>query len=152
MARASYGYEPKISLGLEVEGDLIEAIVWKIGTDCRKATREEDKNHGTDMYVYGVPCDITCDIMDKDHTVILSQRYELSFSGIKICFGVRTGNSHNGYTRFDTPVLVIGFEGLTFETMREWKERIISVFVQKLDEIIDVGQSQYWDWMDAELC
>ena len=103
---------------------------------------------GTDIKIWGVPCDFTCNIENKDHTDVLPISVPL-LSGVVVKFGVRYGNSHHGFTRFDEPVLVIGIAGADERFLGTWMTNIVDSFSKKLSEIIETGQSQYWDWCDA---
>jgi hypothetical protein len=103
-----------------------------------------DREEGTDLTIWGVPIDITLNLQEKDHTKILPESTEL-LGGIKVRFGVRTGNRGH---QFKTPVLVIGLDAMS-GFVRAWENNIIQAFTDKLDEIIELGQSQYWDWCDA---
>lgn len=151
MAKYYKSYEPQtgISLGKEFEGELIEKISYTFKEEDCFSTEQQDLFDGTDIFIYGIPCDFTYNFAGKDHMEILPEGLELA-PGIEVRFGVRTGNSHNGYTQFKTPVLVIGFEGVDDEIIRNWMEKIVDRFVGKIHDIIEVGQSQYWDWVDAQ--
>ena len=117
-----------------------DAVVYAGGT-------EADIEQGTDLFIYGVPVDITFNFTGKDHLEAFAEKVDV-FGGVDVSFGVRTGNSHKGFSRFKKPVLVIGIDA-SESFIRDWMPRIISSFIEKIDEIIDVSQSQYWDWCDA---
>lgn len=97
--------------------------------------------------IWGVPVDLTCNLAGKDYTEILPETVDI-FGGIKVRFGVRTGNSHKGFSRFENPVLIIGIDA-SESFLGTWMENIVQAFGDKLEEIIETGQSQYWDWCDA---
>ena len=107
---------------------------------------KEDLEQGVDFTLYGVPCDITYNFFGKNFTEKLERSVTI-MPGIDVFFGVRTGNSHQNYTSFKTPVLVIGVDADT-ATLKNWMETIVDAFMQKVDEIIDCGQDQYLDWLD----
>ena len=147
--RISYSYCPvSISLGKELEGEVIQKVKCKLTENCcRSAGEVEDVCCGTDLYVYGLPIDLTYNFRGKDHMSILPGAVEL-MPGIKIRFGVRTGNTHLGHTKFAVPVLVIGIDGANDLIVRGWMDTLTRLFSEKIDEIIEVGQSGYWDWTD----
>lgn len=108
-----------------------------------------DKFQGTDLFIWGIPCDFTYDIMGKDNMDLLDEEVRL-LSDCTLKFGVRTGNSHNGYTPFETPVLVIGVQASDWYIGR-YATKIALAFKKRLHDIIDVAQSAYWDWCDENL-
>ena len=81
-------------------------------------------------------------------TVALPEDIDL-FCGTKVRFGVRTGNSHKGFTKFERPVLVIGIDGADDSFIGSWLVNIVEAFGKKLQDIINLGQDQYWDWCEA---
>lgn len=151
-------YESYISsrngLGIELEDELVctcsdwfKAKGDPKGFVCTSGTAA-DKFAGTDAYMWGVPCDFTCNFTGKDHTEELPQSIDL-FCGTKVRFGVRTGNSHKGYTKFEKPVLVIGIDGADEHFLGSWLTNIVETFGKQLQRIIDLGQDQYWDWCEV---
>lgn len=141
-------------LGKELESELLEALYEHFrDKGDRNVVRitsgtDADLNGGTDALIWGVPCDITYNYLGKDHMEQLPKTFDL-FAGTTVRFGVRTGNSHNGYTPFADPVLVIGIDGADDRMISTWMVNIVSAFKNAAETILDLGQSQYWDWMDA---
>lgn len=141
-------------LGIELEDELVcTCSEWfkkkgdPKGFVCTSGTAA-DKFAGTDAYMWGVPCDFTYNFSGKDHTVALPEDIDL-FCGTKVRFGVRTGNSHHGFTKFKRPVLVIGIDGADDAFLGSWLVNIVEAFGKKLQDIINLGQDQYWDWCEV---
>ena len=111
---------------------------------------EQDLLQGTVLYIYRVPVDITNNLAGKDNTYVFDKAIDL-FGGIRVRFGVRTGNSHHGYTPFETPVLVIALDGASDSFMSTWMTNILDALKKAAGTIIDAGMDQYWDWCDANL-
>ena len=153
MAKYYEGIDLKKGLGIELEESLTGAVVSHfMAMDDNGAVQYTggtrlDIEQGTDLVIWGIPTDFTCNFAGKDHMEILPETVDI-FGGVKVRFGVRTGNSHRGFTRFKTPVLVIGIDAVE-SFLGTWMENIVQAFAGKLDEIIETGQSQYWDWCDA---
>ena len=106
---------------------------------------DRDKFEGVDVEIYGVGIDFTYFFSGKDHMEVLPGLFSGRYTDIK--FGVRTGNSHHGYTKFKTPVLVIGIDAET-SYVRNWMANIIDDFEKNFEKIIDMAQDAYWSWMD----
>jgi len=138
----NFGMVETLPIGKELE-DEVSFVMKKIGVS--KIGSKEDKEQGTDIVIYGVPCDITCDYYGKDHMEKLPKVLDLKH--IRISYGVRTGNNHNGFTKFDIPVLVIGIDA-PIEYVKNYFDTIIDDIKRNLDEVVDMGQSQYFDWCD----
>ena len=103
-----------------------------------------DLYEGTDGYWFGVPFDFTLSFGEKDHTVPIDDTVELGL-GYYLRFGVRTGNSHNGYTAFSSPVWVIGLCGGVVD--RNTLPRICELIAAKVEQIENV-QDQYFDLVE----
>ena len=103
-----------------------------------------DLHEGTDGYWFGVPFDFTLDFEGKDHMVQMDETVELGL-GYYLRFGVRYGNSHNGFTAFRSPVWVIGLCGgiVNNNTI----PRICELIAAKVKQIENV-QDQYFDLAD----
>jgi len=152
LARDNYSQIFSLSTGHELETELIDVFGTHFAkrgrtvskSDFRWATSEEDKLLGTDAFIYGLPCDFTCNFAGKNHMTDLKVSITLPGVGL-VHFGVRTSN---GYVKFATPVLVIGIETDCYLTKRFIHEVIDSVR-GKIDAIIDVGQEAYWNYCDA---
>lgn len=135
----------KIPLGTDFEDEVVDIIQNTIGEDCiRLSGSYEDRAEGTDATIYGLPCDITVNFYGKDHMEELPAVVPLDFATVR--FGVRTGNSHNGFTPFENPVLVIGIDGFD---IKQYKWYILNEFKKRIDEILEIGQDEYWNYIDA---
>lgn len=96
-----------------------EAVYWSNGN-------AEDLQDGTDFIVKGlevmpepVRLDVTLNPRDKDHTSWFKGWSEVSAKNLRILFGIRTGSNKS---KFDFPVLVIGFEAL--DPKKDWSYQI----------------------------
>ena len=72
----------------------------------------EDQYNGTDMEVCGVRIDITTNFSNKKATPIKYVGETKSYFGghpVTLTYGIKTGNYHPNYEKFQTPVVVIGF-------------------------------------------
>lgn len=105
---------------------------------------ELDKYEGTDALIWGVPVDFTYNFDNKDNMIELQRSIILSL-GIEVKFGVRVANECH---RFKTPVLVIGFKCDTCWLKTMW-ENIFDDIRRSFEEIIETGQDQYWNCLDA---
>lgn len=117
-----------------------------VGTYEETTGTAADLFEGTDCKIWGLPTDFTYNFTNKDHMTVLKNSVDL-FCGVRVKFGVRTGNGH---ADFDTPVLVIGFECDSAWLRAMW-ENIFDDIRKNFEEIINVGQDQYWDFVDL-LC
>ncbi len=150
MPRDNYYNVYSIPTGNQLEGELKDVfyhhftkksgIVTK--TEFRWATKEEDRKLGTDAFIYGLPCDFTCNFAGKDHMTALETNVPLPGIGT-VRFGVRTGNRH---VQFDTPVLVIGVDAGYLR--KGFIRTVIDAFSDKVAEIIETGQDAYWNYCD----
>ena len=150
--------EFQMQTGIEFENELSDVCVKHFQAKSKTVSESEfksfsgttrDEFEGVDVEIYKVGVDFTFNFSGKDHMEklpgIVYGRY------VDFKFGVRTGNSHKGYTKFKTPVLVIGIDAEA-SYVRNWMANIVDDFRKHLDEIIDLSQSAYWDWMDAHEC
>ncbi|MCL1839652.1 hypothetical protein FWF89_01460 [Candidatus Saccharibacteria bacterium] len=151
MARDPYADIFKLSAGHELETQLIDVFgihFTKKGkvlstSEFRFATSQEDRELGTDAFIYGLPCDFTCNFAGKNHMIDLHINVDLPGIGL-VRFGVRTGN---GRVKFETPVLVIGIETEGYFS-KSFIPNIIDSISHKIDDIINVGQEAYWNCCD----
>ncbi len=134
----------RIPLGKEFEGDIISLMRDVLGSDCKSlAGTQKDYFEGTDIELYGVPCDITVNFDGKDFTERLPVEFDIDMASV--FFGVRTENIRKV---FENPVLVIGVDAGDNHSLRYHYETIISSFKRHLNEIIETGQDAYWNWID----
>jgi hypothetical protein len=95
-------YKTKLSTGLEFEAEMVQVIgeycaskkknVELSRRDFRVSTADEDRNQGTDCYVFDVPVDFTLAIEGKDHMIL--DKETMVIDGYEVKFGFRTGNIH----------------------------------------------------------
>ena len=127
--------------GLEFESSVVEIVSlfakceW--GTAAvRFSTERQDRFEGTDLFVLGVPIDITLAFDRKNKTRNLGS---ISLDGVTIDFGVRFGN---GKASFKTPVLVIGAEtALGINRGNMWA--VLDAVKSNIQEILDIGMDKY---------
>ena len=131
------------STGIEFEDRIIE----KCGCVCIErwgagafsiSTVSEDKLKGTDFFVLGVPIDVTLNIKNKTHTTVSDFTIDLGF--VKVTFGVRFGN---GRVKFETPVLVLGFE--TLLDRKDVMKLTNLISKSELIEILNKGMDFYFE-------
>ena len=95
------------SSGHEFESEMADFITSFARSEWGSAavkfsTEHQDRYEGTDIFLLGIPVDITLNFAGKNKTKRLDT---LDFDGVAIDLGVRFGN---GKSDFKTPVLVIG--------------------------------------------
>ena len=127
--------------GLEFESDVIEVVSafakreWG-DTAVKFSTVQQDRYEGTDLYVLGIPIDITLAFEKKNKTNRLET---LVLDGVTIDLGIRFGN---GRVNFKTPVLVIGAgTALGITTSNMWYT--LDVIKSNLLKILDLGMDKY---------
>lgn len=135
-----------MKMGQEFE----EVLVEKVGTfsakkwgKCFHSTinTEMDTKGGTDFVLLGIPVDVTLNFEGKNY---MSKIGSLSFDTANIHFGVRYGNGH---CKFETPVLVVGFN---MNIPRQYLERTIDTLNGKMQEILERGMDLYLDAIDPD--
>jgi hypothetical protein len=128
--------------GHEFESGVVDIVSsfakreWGIGA-VKFSTMQQDRYEGTDVFVLGVPIDITLDFEKKNKTRRLGA---LTLNGVTIDFGVRIGN---GKAIFKMPVLVIGAEtavGITRSNM--WV--VLDTIKSHVQEILNKGMDEYF--------
>ena len=127
--------------GHEFESDILDILSdfakceW--GSSAVKfSTMQQDRYEGTDVYVLGVPIDITLAFERKNRTRKLGT---LTLDGVTIEFGVRFGNHK---AKFKMPVLVIGAEtaiGITKNNM--WIT--LDIIKDNIQKILNMGMDKY---------
>jgi len=104
-----------------------------------------DMDEGTDMILYGVRMDPTTAMSTKDHMRLLDVEFPLPRLNLSIRFGIRTGNSHCGFTPFPEPVLVFGYDS---SSTRWGVEAVAAEVAGCIDRIIDTGIDLYYSYID----
>lgn len=135
-------------LGRELEDGLRFVFKKFYGKDFVLPTKEQDEKEGKDGILFRIGVDFTARINGKDHCTVAKKEFDLG-DGVKVQFGVRTGNSHNGGTKFPEPVLVIGVTGnqqFVYKNMLE----ILDKIKENLDDIFAAGEDVYWAFQDGE--
>ena len=135
----SYFFE---SGGLEFESEIVDILSsfaqreWGIGA-VKFSTTQQDHYEGTDIFVLGVPIDITLAFDKKNKTRRLGT---MAMDGLNIDFGIRFGNHK---ANFKMPVLVIGAEsviGITKSNM--WVA--LDAIKNNIQAIVNKGMDEYF--------
>ena len=112
-------------------------------TAFRFSTERQDRYEGTDLFVLGIPIDVTLAFDRKKSTNRLET---INLDGVTIDFGIRFGNDKAG---FKTPVLVIGAEtaaGINRNNM--WV--VLDTIKSNIHEILNVGMDKYLDATESD--
>jgi len=125
----------------EFEADMVDVITtfakreWGVKS-VKFSTRKQDLFEGTDLFVVGIPIDVTMNFAQKNNTQKLG---EMDVDGISIDFGVRIGN---GNVDFKTPVLVLGVESAAgIGRSNLWV--VIETVKSNIKEILNKGMDKY---------
>ena len=128
--------------GQEFESGVVDIVSsyakreWGIGA-VKFSTVRQDRYEGTDVFVLGVPIDVTLAFERKNKTRRLGT---LMLDGVSIDFGVRFGNQK---ANFNMPVLVIGAGtaiGITKHNM--WVA--LDTIKDNIQEILCKGMDEYF--------
>ena len=137
--RENYYFE---SSGYEFESEMAEFITsfakreW--GNSAIKfSTENQDRYEGTDMFLLGVPLDITLDFESKNKTKLLDT---LVIDGVTIDLGVRFGN---GKVDFQIPVLVIG-AATALGIAKHNMYIVLDAIKSNILKILDMGMDRYF--------
>jgi len=137
--RSTYFFEAS---GHEFESGVVDAVSsfakreWGIEA-VKSSTMQQDRFEGTDLYVLGVPIDITLSFEKKNKTRRLGA---LTMDGVVIDFGIRLGNHR---ANFKMPVLVIGAStaiGITKANL--WL--VLGIIKDNIQEILNIGMDKYF--------
>ncbi len=101
-----------------------------------------DTKQGTDLFVDGIPVDITSNFSEKRKMITLED--EVDVNGTAIKFGIRLGNGH---ITFKTPVMVVGIDA-SASFLNSYMDIIISEFAAKVDQIMDIINQRFYDYCD----
>ena len=130
------------SSGYEFEAEMADFITsfakreW--GESAVKfSTEQQDRYEGTDIFLLGVPVDITLDFSGKNKTKLLDT---LVIDGVTIDLGVRFGN---GKADFKTPVLVIG-AGTALGITKHNMYIALDTIKSNIMKILDLGMDRYF--------
>jgi hypothetical protein len=128
-------------VGEEFEDTIVEKIgsfsikTWKGGFKSTINTLL-DTQAGTDFILLGVPMDVTLDYASKRQTKMIS-RIEFDFGGVT--FGIRYGN---GRVKFDTPVLVLGFDVVL---PKQYLVQAVDEISHNFSDILETGMDLYFE-------
>ena len=103
----------------------------------RFSTEYQDKFEGTDIFVLGVPIDVTLAFEKKNKTKKMGH---INKDGVIINFGIRFGNTK---ASFRMPVLVLGAEtalGITKDNM--WVA--LDTIKSHIKEVLETGMDKYF--------
>jgi len=135
------------SSGYEFESemaDFITSFARKEWGDAavKFSTELQDRHEGADIFLLGIPVDITLNFARKNKTKWLET---LVLEGANINLGIRYGN---GKVKFENPVLVIGAEtalGITMQNM--WVT--LDIIKSNILRILDLGMDRYFQVVEA---
>lgn len=119
--------------------DIVSVFAKRIwgSTAVKFSTEQQDRYEGTDVFVLGVPVDVTLAFDKKNRTRKLG---ELTLNGVTITFGVRFGNRK---ATFKTPVLVVGAEtAIGISNSNMWI--VLDTIKANIQEILDTGMDNYF--------
>lgn len=144
------GYATGIQEGKYFEADLIYECRKAYHSGALVATVSEtlDTAEGTDLFWNRIRTDVTSNFSGKDHMIRLSGAYSVLvpyIGEVEVEYGIRTGNSHR---MFNIPVLVVGFN-MAGQQLTRFHDAVICAMKEKWEEIMDFGESLYWDFDDA---
>ena len=133
--------------GYEFESEMIDIVstfankLWGDGS-VKFSTTQQDRYEGTDLFVLGIPTDITFAFDEKNKTRKLG---ELNLDGVTVDYGIRFGN---GKVKFKTPVLVIGAKtALGISKSNMWytlgtiKEHLLEILETVMDGYLDEAEA-----------
>ena len=128
--------------GYEFESGVVDVVQsfatreWGAGA-VKFSTARQDRHEGTDLFVLGVPIDVTLAFERKNNTRRLG---DLSVEGIIIEFGVRFGNHR---VDFNMPVLVIGaVSAVSITKANLWL--VLDIIRENITEILNFGMDEYF--------
>lgn len=133
--------------GYEFESGIVDVVStfakreWGVGA-VKFSTMQQDRFEGTDLFVLGVPIDVTLAFEKKNKTRKLGV---LVIDGVTIDFGVRFGNYN---ANFKVPVLVIGAAtpiGINKSNM--WI--VLETIKDNIKQILNAGMDKYFIATDA---
>lgn len=133
-------------IGQEFEDVIMEKIgvfsieTWGKGSFKSTVNTLLDKNAGTDGILMGVPIDVTLDYISKRQTKKLSN---IEFDFGSVTFGIRYGN---GKVKFETPVLVIGFDVII---PKQYLVNTVDMIANSFEEILETGMDLYLEATEA---
>ena len=105
-----------------------------------------DVLEGTDAIIEGIRVDFTTAFYAKDNMVAYeSESIFIKYGDIK--FGIRTGNSHHGFTKFDVPVVVVGLDCAN-SFYKTYVDQIHKTIESKMEEILDTISDVFWGYCD----
>jgi hypothetical protein len=135
--------------GKDFEDDVIEILKSKFSNIKTCSDTSLDAKEGTDFIYNQLRVDLTLNFDEKefmpfefttDVPAILSQNFKI---------GIRHGNSHNNYTEFETPVVVIGIN-MDAATYKANKYQILNNVRNHAEDIIYAATDAYLDYISTE--
>ena len=141
------------SNGNEFEDNMIGAIKTRLRNKNQldrlivHSDDDLDRFQGTDFEIDGVRVDATCAFSHKDH--MANTNFEPLYTPYgNLKFGIRTGNSHNGYTKFEKPVVVVGMD-LDDWYARTYADAISEAITKMAPMIISYIKECYEEFINA---
>lgn len=129
------------SIGNDLETELTERMaanqvdMWGHNT-IKVSTYTQDRDEGTDVFVCGIPVDITLNTA-KNHTFWFKNTIDLDY--MSIMFGLRR---RNGRSKFLLPVLVMC---IVASVSRDNYMDVVNMLIPELKAALDIGMDLYLD-------
>lgn len=138
--------------GTELEQDFMGSVRTCIDRSAGKHTARStsgtylDREQGTDALIDGMRIDITQDFSGKDHMPLIMDSGIPATRSQNFQIGIRVGNNFHGYTQFERPVIVVGFDATTQE-YRQNDEIIMENLAKHGLALFDRCRDAYCDFM-----
>ena len=113
-----------------------------------------DQKAGTDFIYKSIDCtelriDLTLDFEEKKCMPYIVETDIPATDSKNFKMGIRHGNTHNGYTEFDKPVVVVGLE-MSPQDYRIHEDEILDNIMSHYDDLICEAQSIYEAYTEKE--
>ena len=123
------------SAGQMLEADFLGILSKKYKKLESRIGSLTDKHEGTDFVLNDVRIDTTLQFSNKDFMPFIYETKIPATPYENFTMGIRIGNSHNGYTEFPKPVVVIGLD-MTPHEYKVWENVIEDNLTRYADDII----------------
>lgn len=124
-----------VTVGSEFEADFLEILSKKYKKLESRIGSLTDKHEGTDFVLNDVRIDTTLQFSNKNFMPFIYETKIPATPHENFTMGIRIGNSHNGYTEFPKPVVVIGLD-MTPHEYDVWENVIEDNLTRYADDII----------------
>ena len=140
----------KIRAGNEFENDLS----WALKKSCKSLENcigtEIDYNEGTDFRHKDLRIDATLDFEYKEIYMPFSFDTKIpAGAGQNFQIGIRLGNTHNGYTEFPKPVVVVGLR-MDAHMYRQYQDEIFDNMIKHADDLMFAINDAHLDYITTD--